>query len=168
MAKIELAIREAIARGARREIRHTVRPLRREVRRLRRVLAQLRRDLAGLGDLAVQWRRAAGAVPWRPRVSEAEAKAARLSPRLIRTLRLRLGLSQTGLARLIGVSGAAVVQWEGGGAAPSGENRSALVGLRRLGRRDVKRILAAMPKAVPARRRPARGRRRKTRPRARR
>ncbi len=163
MAKIEQAIREALARGARREIRRAVRPLRREVHRLRRVLAQTRRDLAGVRDLAAQWQRAAGATPWRPQVSPEEAKAARLSPRLIRTLRARLGLTQSGLARLVGVSAAAVVQWERGHATPSGENRSTVVGLRRLGRRDVKRILAAMPKTAPARRRSGRARRRQRR-----
>ena len=82
-----------------------------------------------------------------PRVSDAEAKAARLSPRLIRALRTRLGLSQTKFARLIGVSEVSVVQWEGGRAWPSGKNRAAAVALRRLGRREAQRILAAMPQS---------------------
>ena len=43
------------------------------------------------------------AAPPVPPVSEEEAKAARLSPRLTQSLRKRLGLSQMALARLVGV-----------------------------------------------------------------
>ena len=92
-------------------------------------------------------------------MSEDEARAARLSPGLIRKLRKRLALSQAAVARLVGVSPAAVVQWEQGRATPAGKNRAALVGLRRLGRRQAKRLLAsaaaeraqaAAPGGVPA------------------
>lgn len=163
MAKLEIAIRDAIARGARRQIRQVARPLRREVRRLRQALAQLRRDVAALREVAAQWQRAAQATPWRPQVSEEEAKAARLSPRLIQKLRARLRLSQTALARLVGVSAAAVVQWERGRSTPSGQNRGALVAIRKLGRREVKRLLAATRKETPLRRRPRVRRRRRRR-----
>lgn len=144
MPKIENAIRDAIARGARKQLRQVVTPLRREVRRLRQALRQLRADVSGVRDVAAHWQRATRARPWRPEVSEQESKAARLSPRLIQKLRARLGLSQARLSRLVGVSAAAVVQWERGRSAPSGENRKALVALRKLGRRDVKRALAAL------------------------
>jgi DNA-binding transcriptional regulator YiaG len=97
-------------------------------------------------------------------VSEEEARAARLSPGLIRKLRLRLALSQASVARLVRVSPAAVVQWEQGRATPTGKNRAALVGLRRLGRRQAKRLLASV---VPTReaRKSAASRRRRARPR---
>lgn len=169
MAKIETAIRDAITRGARRQIRVVAGPLRREVRRLRQVVSQLRRDVAGLRDVAGQWQRAAQATPWRPDVSERELRASRLSPRLIQKLRGRLGLSQLALARLVGVSGGAVVQWERGRSAPSAQNRNQLIGLRKLGRRDVKRLLASMAKTTPRRTPPRRPRRRRpARPRKRR
>ena len=145
MAKIESAIREAIARGARKQIRQVTSPLRREVRRLRQVVRRLRADVSAMREVALQWQRAARARPWQPEVSEQESKAARLSARLIQKLRARLGLSQTRVARLVGVSAGAVVQWERGRSAPSGQNRKALLALRKLGRRDVRRILAVMP-----------------------
>lgn len=165
MAKIEAAIKEAILRGARRHVRGTVGPLRREVRRLRQVVAQLRRDVAALGAVAAEWQRVARATPWQPEVSEADLRKARLSPGLVRKLRARLALSQAALARLVGVSTASVVQWEQGRASPSGQNRKNLIGLRRLGRREVKRLLAGLGSASrPARRRRARpGRRRRGR-----
>ena len=93
MAKIETAIRDAIARGTRKQIRLIAGPTRRELRRLRQLVRRLRGDVAALRGVAVQWQQAAA----RPRpleVTEAESKAARLSPRLIRRLRTRLGLSQ--------------------------------------------------------------------------
>lgn len=159
MPKIEAAIREAIARGARRQVRQVTTPLRREVRRLRGLVAQLRGEVATLRNVAAQWQRTAGAQAWRPQVSEAEAKAARLTPRLIRKLRERLGLTKAALARLAGVSAASVALWERGRATPTGENRRALVALRRLGRREVRRALASLGSEAPAgrrRRRPAR------------
>jgi len=146
VAKIETAIRDAIARGARKQLRQVANPLRREVRRLRQIVRQLRRDLTEIREIAAQWQRANQGRPWRPDVSDQEAKAARLSPRLIRKLRTRLGISQAMLAGLVGVSAAAVVQWERGRSAPSGQNRKALVGLRKLGRRDVKGFLTRRPK----------------------
>jgi DNA-binding transcriptional regulator YiaG len=159
VAKIESAIKETIRRGSRRQVREATGPLRRELRRLRRVVATVRRDLAALRDIATQWQRTAGSTPWRPEVSETELRAARLSPRLIVKLRARLGLSQTALARLAGVSTAAVAQWERGRSAPSAQNRRAVVALRKLGRRDVKRLLAGAAKPT-TRGRPRRARRR--------
>jgi len=66
----------------------------------------------------------------------------RLSPLLIKKLRARLGISQGQLARLVGVSGPAVAFWEQGKSRPEGQNRAALVALRGVGRREVKRMLA--------------------------
>ncbi len=164
MPKIEMAIRDGIQRGARREIRLVATPLRREVRRLRHTVAGLRKELIALRATAAQWKRVAEQTPWSSTVSDETVKAARLSPRLIQKLRARLGLSQSALAKLAGVSGAAVLQWEQGRAAPSGDRRKAVVALRTLGRREVKRLLARMPTPA-ARRRP---RPRKGRPRTRR
>lgn len=164
MAKIETAIRDAIARGARKQVRGVAVPLRREVRRLREAVRALRAGLAAVQAAAAQWRRLAGARAWQAEVSERESEAARLSPRLIRKLRTRLGLSQVQVARLVGVSATAVVQWERGRSAPAGPNRRTLVGLRRLGRRDARQLLAGMEAAAsPARKAPGRARRNKRR-----
>lgn len=160
MAKIESAIKDAIARGARKQIRQATSPLRREVRRLRQAVRQLRTDVSAMREVAAQWQRTARAKPWSPEVSEQESKAARLSPRLIRKLRGRLGLSQARLARLVGVSAGAVVQWERGRSAPSDQNRKAVVALRKLGRREAKRVLSGMPKPPARAKAPGRARRR--------
>jgi DNA-binding transcriptional regulator YiaG len=165
VAKIETAIRDAIARGARRQVRSAATPLRREVRRLRHAVRELRAQVAALREAARRWEESHAGHRWQPAVSDAEARAARLSPRLVRKLRLRLALSQAAVARLVGVSPAAVVQWEQGRAAPSGKNRAALVGLRRVGRRQAKRLLASAPAAGRSSRRPGAAGRRRGRPR---
>ena len=161
MAKIEIAIKDAITRGARKHIRSAATPLRRDVRRLRQAVRELRTQVAALREVAARWSESQAGRGWQPGISEDEARAARLSPGLIRKLRGRLALSQAAVARLVGVSPAAVVQWEQGRATPAGKNRAALVGLRRLGRRQAKRLLAApatatrrkVRRASPARRR---------------
>lgn len=142
MAKLEIVLKEAIARGARRQVRVVVLPLRREVFRLRNKVKELQAKLTTLHRSANGWKRIIDAAPAIPQVSEEDAKAARLSPRLIGSLRNRLGLSQTALARLVGVSAPAVAHWETGEAMPAGKNRANLVALRRVGKREVKELLA--------------------------
>jgi DNA-binding transcriptional regulator YiaG len=160
LAKIEMAIRDAIARGARKHIRSAATPLRRDVRRLRQAVRELRAQVAILRDAAARWADSQSSRGWQPGVSEDEARTARLSRGLIRKLRTRLGLSQAAVARLVGVSAAAVVQWEQGRATPTGKNRAALVGLRRLGKRQARRLLADVP-ASPRKPRRAKARRAK-------
>lgn len=142
---IESAIKDAIVRGARRQVRLTTTPLRREVYRLRRIVGQLRQELRAVREAAHQWQRMAQRDGWRPQVSDEELKTSRLSPRLIQKLRARLRISQAALARLVGVSAGAVVQWERGRLTPSEKNRKGVIALRKLGRREVGRLLTALP-----------------------
>ncbi len=166
MATLERVIKDAIARGARRQIRPVAVRLRREVFRLRRKVAECQRALTTLRRSAASWKRMMEAAPLVPQVSEAEARSARLSPRLIHSLRKRLGLSQMAVARLAGVSAPAVAHWEAGDSAPTGRNRATLVGLRKVGKREVKELLAhrveeaASRRSRALRRRPKRHRRR--------
>jgi len=169
VAKLEAALKEAIARGARRQVRVVVMPLRREVMRVRRRVAVLQGALTTLRRTATGWERIIKAAPPVPPVSEEEAKSARLSPGLIHSLRRRLGLSQMAVARLVGVSAPAVAHWEAGNSTPTGQNRAALVGLRKVGKREVKELLARRAKETASRVSPARKRpRKRRRPRAKR
>jgi hypothetical protein len=85
-------MKEAIARGARKQVRHGVLSLRREVLRLRRKVREAQPWLTRLRQSAAGWERMMNAAPPVPAVSEDQAKAARLSPRLVQSLRKRLGL----------------------------------------------------------------------------
>ena len=75
MAKIEMAIRDAIARGARKHIRSAATPLRRDVRRLRQAVRELRAQVATLRDTAARWADSQSSRGWQPGISEDEAAA---------------------------------------------------------------------------------------------
>ena len=70
LAKIEMAIRDAIVRGARKHIRSAATPLRRDVRRLRQAVRELRAQLAALRDVAARWEQSQAGRGWQPAVSE--------------------------------------------------------------------------------------------------
>jgi len=147
MPKIEQVLKSEIIRLAKKQIRATCGPLARDVRELKRRVSQLSRTVAALDKMraVMEAKRAAEGV--KLEVPEEQAKAARLSPLLIKKLRARLGLSQGQLACLVGVSGPAVAFWEQGRSRPQGQNRAALVALRGLGRREVKRMLGEKAEA---------------------
>ena len=142
MGKMEQVLKSEIVRLARKEIRATCVPLARDVRRLKRQVARLKKTVDALEKLRarleeemIREKAKLGAPP------EA-VRAARFSPQLIKKLRKRLGVSQGELAVLAGVSASAVAAWEQARARPRGRNREALVALRGLGKREVRRILA--------------------------
>jgi len=150
MGKMEQTLKSEITRLARKEMRATYPPLARDVRRLKRTVSALRKTVAVLVKLRAELQAERTAARARLAAAPEEVKVARLSPLLVKKLRRRLGITQGELATLVGVSGSAVGSWEYGKARPEGHNREALVALRKLGRREVRRILAAKAAESPA------------------
>ena len=143
MGKIEAVVRDEIARLARKEIRQQVEPLRGEVRDLKRRIVKLEK-LAQPIHKEIKKRREAKLESMASlRAPEEEVKAARITAAWVSNLRMKLNLSQAELANLLGVSTSGVCAWEYGKALPKGKNRTALVALRKLGRRDVLKLLEA-------------------------
>jgi len=133
-----------VLRAIQRECRANCEPLRKKVRELEQEVARLRAAVRSLQQRRGQPSPApVEAPPWLGKVAEDEVRRARLSPEAIKRLRAGLGVTQAQLAALIGVTGPAIAQWEGGTSEPRERNRAALVALRKLGRREVKRMLAA-------------------------
>jgi DNA-binding transcriptional regulator YiaG len=149
MGKMEQAFKSEITRLAKKQVRATYLPLARDVRRLKRTVSVLRTTVAVLARLGTELQAERQAQRAKLVVAPEEVKAARVSPGLIKKLRARLGISQSELATLVGVSTSAVGSWEYGKAKPEGHNREALVALRKLGRREVREILAAKPAESP-------------------
>jgi DNA-binding transcriptional regulator YiaG len=137
MAKLEALIKSEIVRLAKREIRRTTTPLQHDVRVLKGTLSPIRKSVVALERLAVQVQKGKPQL----QASPEEVKGSRLSPRLIQTLRKHLGISQKELATLAGVTAGAVAQWESGNFRPTHSKKAILVGLRKLGRREVKELL---------------------------
>ncbi len=161
MGKLENVVKSEIIRLTKKELRAVVTPLARNVRRLKRTVSHLTKAAARLEKTAAEWTAKMRAEKQELRAPEAEVKVARFSPALIRKLRTRLGLSQAELATLTGVSGVAVWSWESGRTRPTAGNRAALVAVRKLGKREAKRLVAEKAEAAPApKARPAKRRRR--------
>ena len=141
MAKLEALIKSEIVRFAKREVRKTIVPLRHNVRALKATLSQVRKSLIALERQAALAQKQIQKGGPQLQVSPGELKGSRLSPRLIQTLRKHLGISQKELAALAGVTTGAVHQWEAGNFRPTEAKKATLVGLRKLGRREVNELL---------------------------
>ena len=140
LGKLESTIKSEIQRLAKREIRATFVPLRREVRGMRLKLSSLSKGVSSLNRLTKELHLEEA----KPKLEATpdEVKASRLTPDRIRGLRRKLGISMRELGVLTGSSLSAVLSWEKGKFKPSGEKKAALVALRKLRKREVRRMLA--------------------------
>ncbi len=147
MGKIEWTIKSEIQRLAKREIKSSFLPLRREVRNLRLKLSSLSKNFKVLDRVAKEQLIPMASEKFKLETAPEEVKASRLTPARIRNLRKKLGISQRELAVLTDASMGAVVMWEKGKFKPKADKKGALIALRRLGKRQVKRILAEKAKS---------------------
>jgi DNA-binding transcriptional regulator YiaG len=143
MPNIGAVLREEIVRVCRKEIRQQVEPVRKASAAYRREIAALKRKLATLERQA-----AALAKQTTKRVPEATAvdsgRPMRFVAKGLVSLRARLGLSAEDFARLMGVSGQSVYNWEKGKTVPRKEQLVALASLRGLGKREAAARLATL------------------------
>ena len=161
MGILEATIKSEIIRLAKRELKRVTVPLRRDVRSLKMTVSQLRKTLSGLERLAA--RRGSELLGEKVKLSSSpeELEKARFSPRLIMTLRKRLGITQKELATLAGVTVGAIFQWEKGMFDPRDDKKAVLVALRKLGRRQVKMLLEEKGREAAAKKAPVSRRRRR-------
>ena len=158
MAKIEGVIKAEIMRLAKREVRAVFRPLKREVWQMSTKLSGLSKGIASLNRMAKELHLEEKAKPKLEATAE-EVKISRLTPERISRLRKKLGISQRELGILTGATIGAVLSWEKGKFRPKGEKKAALVALRKLKKREVKKLLAEKAeesKKGKAERKPAR------------
>ena len=141
MGKLEVTIKSEIIRLAKREIRSTLVPLGRDVRLLKSTVSQLRKTVLALERFAAQQQKELKKRKIPLEATPEEVKKSRFSPALIRSLRRHLRITQKELAILTGVTIGAVHQWEIGKFKPKDEKKSVMVGLRKLGRREVRKLL---------------------------
>ena len=154
MGKLESTIKSEIQRLAKREIRTTFIPLRREVRAMRLKLSGLFKNFSALNRLTKDQlqkmpKKGLEATP-------EEVKASRLTPSRIRGLRKKLSISMRELGVLTGTSLGAILSWEKGKFKPRGDKKAALVGLRKMRKRDVRKMLTEKVDKKPERTRKSR------------
>ncbi|MBL7223547.1 MAG: helix-turn-helix domain-containing protein [Candidatus Brocadiae bacterium] len=139
MSKMEDVLRAEIERLVQKEARAACKPLAKQVRELSQEVRRLPKEgVTGSPDspgpaLRVEL----------PDVSAQELEKARFSPGLIKKLRKHLNITQVELATLLGTSATTVAFWEQGRNRPEEASQAKIVALRKLGRRDVKRMLGA-------------------------
>lgn len=142
MPNVGSILREEIKRLALRVTRPVFTPLKKDVAVLKRTIAEHKRALARLqSENARLVAEADARLMAPPAISDEELKSARISPRLIRSQRNRLGLSRDAFAKLLGVSSGSVFAWEGGRSKPRAAAKVTLVAIRKLGRREARRRL---------------------------
>jgi DNA-binding transcriptional regulator YiaG len=110
---------------------------------VRRMVTQHRRDLASLKRLAPKLAQSVAFLEAqeRGRVAEPQvpgklAEKARFSAKWLKAHRVRIKLSANQYARLVGVTGLTIYNWESGKGKPSKAKLPALFAVRGIGRRD--------------------------------
>jgi len=141
MARFETIIKSEIVRLAKREVRKISVPLGRDVRSMKSTVSQLRKAVLTLQRITTQQQKQLEKGETPLQAAPEEVKLSRFSPRLIRSLRGHLGLTQKELAILTGVTVGAVHLWESGQFKPSEKKKSVMVALRKLGRREVRKLV---------------------------
>ncbi len=142
MGKLEGIIKDEIVRLAKREVRKISVPLAKDVWLLKSTLWKLRKTVSNLERFAARQESELSQRKIPLEATPEEVKESRFSPRLIRSLRRHLGITQKELAILAGVTVGAIHQWESGIFVPRAQNKGVLVALRKLGRREVRDLLA--------------------------
>jgi len=141
MGKLEGMIKSEIVRLAKREMRKISVPLGRDVWSLKSAVSQLRKAVLMLERFAAQRQKELAKEKIPLEAAPEEVKISRFSPRLIRSLRGHLGITQKELAILTGVTVGAIHQWENGQFKPSLKKKAVMVTLRKLGRREVRKLV---------------------------
>jgi DNA-binding transcriptional regulator YiaG len=158
MGKIEGIIKSEIMRLAKREIRKIAVPLGSDVRSLKSAVSQLRKAVLTLQRITANQQKVLEKGKKPLEAAPEEVKVSRFSPRLIRSLRGHLGITQKELAILTGVTVGAIHQWESGQFKPGLKKKAVMVAIRKLGRREVRKLLEEKEtpmakKKIPSRRR---------------
>lgn len=150
MSTFAVALRTEILRLARRGVSAELQSLRRSATQTRHQITALKRQIAGLERALVTMKRTVATRKDAPAAAPEAGSSRPMSSKRVRAARQRLGLSQNAFARLLGVSGQSVYNWESGTARPRGAAQAQIVALRALGRRGVQARLAELPETARA------------------
>jgi DNA-binding transcriptional regulator YiaG len=148
MPDVARVLREEVQRLAKRQVKAGLTPLKRDNARLKKSVADLRRDLTALTRTSRELLARVTAVVATKETEVATERAATLRPtsKSLAGLRRRLGLTQVQFGRLLGVTGQAVVNWEGKGSRVRmrSANLTALSGIQKIGKREARRRLEGL------------------------
>lgn len=141
MPNLSSVFKSEITRLARKEIKSAVDPIRKANVGYRHEIAELKRQVASLQrDAKAQSRSSRPAAE-----SRIELKStSRFVPQRLKSQRARLGLSAADFGRLVGASGQSIYNWEAGKTVPRESQRTNLLAIRGLGKREAEKRLEAL------------------------
>jgi DNA-binding transcriptional regulator YiaG len=160
MAKFETMIKSEMVRLAKREVRKICVPLRSDVWSLKSAVSQLHKSVLILQRITASQQKELEKGKMLLEAPPEEVKESRFSPRLIKSLRGHLAITQKELAILTDVTVGAVHLWESGRFKPSMKKKAVMVALRKLGRREVRKLLEEGKKTEVAKKAPSHRRKR--------
>jgi DNA-binding transcriptional regulator YiaG len=133
MPNIGSVLKEEITRLSRKEVRKQIEPVRKSSNQQRTEIARLKRDVSALRN-QIRTLSKSSSVP--AIQQDRPAEMIRFVAKGLKAQRTRLGLSAADYAKLVGVSGQTVYNWEQGAATPRTEQRATLASLRGIGKRE--------------------------------
>lgn len=148
MSTLASVLKAEILRLSKKTARQATVKLRKRNAMLRRSVADLKRRCTAmekrLGQLAKAMSKPEQTLARAPEVSDKELAKARPTAKMVRGLRQKFGLSQRAFGGLLGVTGHSVHLWEQkkGRLQLRGEGKRALLGIRKMGKRQVKAALS--------------------------
>lgn len=148
MPNIAQILKDEIQRIAKKQIKTSVSELHKYTLSLKKTLVQLRKELAAMKQEVRRVRKVQESrQKSQPRALSEAKEPLRFSAKGIRSLRKKLKLSQAEFAKLVGVSGLAVYQWERkeGKLALRQTTQSKLGEIRGLGRKEALKRLEEIP-----------------------
>lgn len=147
MPNVAEALKNEMARIARKEIKRETEALKRSASGYRHEIAALKRRIQ---DLETQLRKLGKPMPAAPsEAPDGEAANLRFSAQGFASLRQRLGLSAVELGQLLGVSAMSIYKWEQGKARPRARFLPSIAAIRTIGKREAQERLQAID-APPA------------------
>ena len=141
MSNVASALKEEIARVARKEIRRETFSLKKASTTHRSEIAALKRRVLELEHQLRRAGRTAASSPPAAANEDSVSPGARFSAKSMAAQRKRLGLSAAECGLLIGASAQSVYNWEEGKVRPRAQHLAAIFALRNLGRRQANEIL---------------------------
>jgi len=136
MPNLAATLKEEIQRLARKEIKAQIGTTKQAVTQYRGEIASLKRQMREqekkIAFLETQEQKRLG----QPQAAEESVEGVRFSARSVKAQRERLGLSAADYAKLVGVSGLTIYNWEQEKSRPRKEQFAALVAVRGIGKRE--------------------------------
>jgi DNA-binding transcriptional regulator YiaG len=136
MPNLAATLKEEIQRLAKKEIKAQTGSTKQAVAKYRGEIAKLKRQMREqekkIAFLEAQEQKRLE----QPQAAEESVEGVRFSARSVKAQRERLGLSAANYARLVGVSGLTIYNWEQGKSRPRKEQLAALAAVRGIGKRE--------------------------------